>query len=183
MGGGIAMACANAGHHGRPDATPSTSGSTRHRDASARTTTASVKRGRFTPEEVDERLGADPHRRSATTASATADLDHRGRVREHGAQEAGVRRSSTPRQDPAAILATNTSTLDIDADRRGDARGRRRSSACTSSARRNVMRLRRDRARRQATAPATLATALALAKRLGKVGVVVATARASSATA
>ena len=42
---------------------------------------------------------------------------------------------------PGAILATNTSTLDVDRDRRRRPSARRTSSACTSSVPANVMKL------------------------------------------
>ena len=72
---------------------------------------------------------------------------------------------------PGCILATNTSTLDIDAiasatSRPGDVIGLHFFSPA------NVMRL-VEIVRGRDTAPATVAAALALAKKLGKVGVVV----------
>ena len=57
---------------------------------------------------------------------------------------------------PGAVLATNTSYLDVDAIARGHVASRGAWSACTSSARRNVMRL-LEVVRGAATSPETLA--------------------------
>ena len=69
MGGGIAMACANAGLAVLLDDTDQAA-----LDAACRrsggTTTISVSRGRLTADAVDERLGADHVRSSAMTAFA-----------------------------------------------------------------------------------------------------------------
>ena len=56
----------------------------------------------------------------------------RGRVREHGAQEGGLRAHSIACKS-GAILATNTSTLDVNEIAADDETARRRASACTSS--------------------------------------------------
>ena len=70
------------------------------------------------------------------------------------------------------MLATNTSYLDVDEIARGDVAAGGGASACTSSARRNVMRL-LEVVRGAATAPEVLATAIAVGRKIGKVPVVV----------
>ena len=167
MGGGIAMACANAGLQvviSDTGAEPLEAGLARIR-ANYDT---SVKRGRFTPEGVQERLG-----RISTSVGldgvASADLVIEA-VFENMALKKDVFRQLDSTARPEAILATNTSTLDIDqiaavTGRPDQVVGLHFFSPA------NVMRL-LEIVRGAATSPATLAVALAIARRLGKVGVV-----------
>jgi 3-hydroxyacyl-CoA dehydrogenase len=171
MGGGIAMACANAGLHVTlTDTAPALLD--RGLATVTRNYETSVARGRLTAEEVRERLGRigmDP----GGTAVASADL-----VIEAAFEDLAVKQAIFARvgreAKPGAILATNTSTLDIDAiaavtGRPGDVIGLHFFSPA------HVMRL-LEIVRGAGTAPATVAAALTLAKRLGKVGVVVGSA-------
>ncbi len=167
MGGGIAMACANAGLQvviSDTGAGPLEAGIARIR-ANYDT---SVKRGRFTPEGVQERLG-----RISTSVGldgvASADLVIEA-VFENMALKKEIFRQLDAIARPEAILATNTSTLDIDqiaavTGRPSQVVGLHFFSPA------NVMRL-LEIVRGAATSPATLAVALAIARRLGKVGVV-----------
>jgi 3-hydroxyacyl-CoA dehydrogenase len=168
MGSGIAMACANAGL----DVTVmdvSTEQLDRGLATIRRNYGSSVKRGRLTESDIDERLG---HIRTGVgyDKCAEADLIIEA-VFESLDLKVEVFQAIDRLARSGAILATNTSTLDID----------RIASATTrpeavvglhffSPA--HVMRL-VEIVRGQSTAPDTLATALAFAKRLGKVGVVV----------
>ena len=77
-----------------------------------------VKRGRIDEPEKARAHGADPGHARLPGALAGR-RRHRGRVREHGSQAQHLRRSSTRSRKPGAVLATNTSTLDIDPDRAG----------------------------------------------------------------
>jgi 3-hydroxyacyl-CoA dehydrogenase len=167
MGGGIAMACANAGL----SVVISDTGSEQLDAGMARIRAnydTSIKRGRFTPQGVQERLGRI---RTAVGFGGveTADLVIEA-VFENMALKKEIFRTldATAKQD--AILATNTSTLDIDqiaavTRRPGSVVGLHFFSPA------NVMRL-LEIVRGSATSAATLASALAIAKRLGKVGVV-----------
>jgi 3-hydroxyacyl-CoA dehydrogenase len=168
MGGGIAMACANAGLSvivtdmaqekieaglGRIRANYETS----------------VKRGRFTPEDVQQRLGR------MRTQVGFGTIDEADLIIEAVFENMALKKQVFGELDVLAradaILATNTSTLDID-----------QIAAVTSRAQQviglhffspaNVMRL-LEIVRGSATSGETIAAALAVAKRLGKVGVVV----------
>jgi 3-hydroxyacyl-CoA dehydrogenase len=128
-----------------------------------------VKRGRFTPEGAQERIG-----RIRTQVGFgridTADLIVEA-VFENMALKKQVFGELDVLANPAAILATNTSTLDIDqiasvTSRPGQVIGLHFFSPA------NVMRL-LEIVRGAATSAQTIAAALAVAKRLGKVGVVV----------
>ena len=167
MGGGIAMACANAGlsvvmtDTGAPALETGMGRIRSNYDTS-------VKRGRFTPEAVAERLGR------IQTRVGYAGIEAADLVIEAAFENLALKKQIFADLDrvakPGAILATNTSTLDID-----------QIAAVTGRADRvlglhffspaNVMRL-LEIVRGAVTSPETLATALALAKRLGKVGVV-----------
>jgi 3-hydroxyacyl-CoA dehydrogenase len=168
MGGGIAMACTNAGLEViLQDA--STDGLARGVDAIRRNYAVSVTRGRFTEEGVAERM-----------ARITPQLDLSGfdtadviieAVFEDMALKQQLFRDLDTVARPGAVLATNTSTLDIDAiasvtSRPGDVVGLHFFSPA------NIMRL-LEIVRGRQTSPQTLATALGVAKALGKVGVVV----------
>jgi len=168
MGGGIAMACANAGI--TVTLTDTEQGFVDRGLATiTRNYEASVTRGRLTPDEVRTRLD-----RIRTQAGA-APFDNADVVIEAAFENMAVKQEIFRRFDagtkPGCILATNTSTLDIDAiasatSRPGAVVGLHFFSPA------NVMRL-VEIVRGRDTAPATVAAALALAKRLGKVGVVV----------
>jgi 3-hydroxyacyl-CoA dehydrogenase len=172
MGGGIAMACANAGLTVTvKDATQAAL------DAGLATIRrnyeATVKRGRLTAEAAEERIS-----RIASTLSydgaAAADLIIEA-VFESFELKAHVFRELDAVARPGAILASNTSTLDIDAlaaatSRPQDVVGLHFFSPA------NVMRL-LEVVRGAKTAPDVLATALAFGKRVGKVPVTVGNCR------
>ena len=168
MGGGIAMACANAGLE------------VRLRDASharlhqglatiRRNYAVSVTRGRFTEDAVAERLGRI-HPQLDATGLDEVDLIIEA-VFEDLTLKQQVFRELDAVARPGCILATNTSTIDIDAiasatSRPADVVGLHFFSPA------NVMRL-LEIVRGSATSSTVIATAMALAKQLGKVGVVV----------
>jgi 3-hydroxyacyl-CoA dehydrogenase len=168
MGGGIAMACSNAGldvllHDASKDALDRGIGTIRGNYA------RSVARGRLTETQVDERM-ARIRPQLTLDGLDTADL-----VIEAVFEDMALKQQVFGEIDrlarPGAILATNTSTLDIDAiagvtKRPEDVVGLHFFSPA------QVMRL-VEIVRGRRTAPGTLATALAVAKALGKVGVVV----------
>jgi len=168
MGGGIAMACANAGIGViLTDTTPQAldAGMAKIRQ----NYDTSVKRGRFTPEIVAQRL-----------ALIRPQVDHEGfdavdMVIEAAFENLALKKSIFAALDtetkPECILATNTSTLNIDEIASVTKRPERVIGLHFFSPA-NVMRL-LEIVRGIATAPETIATALAVAKRLGKVGVVV----------
>jgi 3-hydroxyacyl-CoA dehydrogenase len=168
MGGGIAMACANAGLSvilTDTTAEALNSGVSRIRANYA----TSVKRGRFTPEGVEERMGRIRTQVGFGTVDS-ADLVIEA-VFENLALKSQIFSELDVLANPDAIMATNTSTLDIDhiasvTSRPDQVIGLHFFSPA------NVMRL-LEIVRGSATSPRTIATALALAKRLGKVGVVV----------
>jgi|RhiMethySRZTD1v2_1073278.scaffolds.fasta_scaffold00111_61 3-hydroxyacyl-CoA dehydrogenase len=168
MGGGIAMACANAGIQVRlVDATQQAldNGITTIR----KNYDVSVKRGRFTPEQVEQRMTAIRPQIGYDGFSET-DLIIEA-VFENMALKKEVATALDRVAKPGTVVATNTSTLDIDAiaastSRPGSVVGLHFFSPA------NVMRL-VEIVRGKATSPETLATAMAVAKRLGKVGVVV----------
>ena len=144
----------------------------RHGRRSAATTSRPSSAAGCTPEEAERAHRPDSTSRPATTASPTADLVIEA-VFENLALKKQVFAAIDAAAKPGCILATNTSTLGHRRDRRRRRRGPRRSSACTSSAPRTSCGWSRScAAARRATS--VLATALAFAKRLGKVGVVVA---------
>ena len=169
MGGGIAMACANAGITVVLTDTEQ-AGLDRAMATIRKNYDSSVKKGRFTPEAAAERLGR------ITTQVGHGRLrpgrrDHRSRVREHGAQEG---RAGAARRRGASRRAAGDQHLDA-----RHRRARRRDDAAaggdrhrTSSARPTSCGWSRSCAARTTT-PETIAAAQALAKRLGKVGVVV----------
>ena len=168
MGSGIAMACANAGIR-----VTLTDAAQDRLDAGfaalRRNYESSVKRGRLTPAQVEERL-ARVTGSLGFDACATADVVIEA-VFEQMALKQQVFAALDAAAKPGALLATNTSMLDIDAI----ASATRRPEAVVglhffSPA--HVMRL-VEIVRGTKTGVTTLATALALAKKLGKVGVVV----------
>ncbi len=168
MGGGIAMACANAGIPVRlTDVTAAAV------DAGLATIRrnydVSVSRGRLTTADVEARM-ARLHPQTGYEGFETADL-----IIEAVFENLALKREVFGALDrvaaPGCILATNTSTLDLDAIASATKRPAQVVGLHFFSPA-NVMRL-LEIVRGRATAPATLAAALAIAKRLGKVGVVV----------
>jgi len=167
MGGGIAMACANAGL------------TVRLKDSSAealergvatirRNYETSARRGRFTAEQVEERMASiRPQLDLAGFGEADVIIEA---VFENMALKKEIFRVLDGIARPAAILATNTSTLSV--EEIAAVTGRPESVVGLhffSPA--NVMRL-LEIVRGQATAPQVIATAMGLAKQLKKVGVV-----------
>ncbi len=171
MGGGIAMACANAGLPVRLKDT-----SREALDAGLATIRrnyeTSVKRGRFTSQQVEERLGLI---RPQLDWSGFDEVDIViEAVFENMALKKEVFREIDKAARAGCILATNTSTLSV--DEIASATGRPEWVAGLhffSPA--NVMRL-LEIVRGRATSVKVLATALALARQLRKVGVVAANA-------
>ena len=168
MGGGISMALLNAG---LPVvlAEVSEAGLERGLGAIRRNYEGSVQRGRMTATEVEARLQAlEPTLDFARLADCDLvieavfeDMEVKSRV---FAQLSAIVR-------PDAILASNTSYLDI--DRLADAASRpERVLGLHFFSPANVMRL-LEVVRAERTSPGTLATALQLARRIGKVAVVV----------
>jgi 3-hydroxyacyl-CoA dehydrogenase len=168
MGGGIAMACANAGipvllKESRRDALDAGMAAIR------RNYDVSVKRGRFTPEAVADRI-AKIHPQLDYAGFETADLVIEAvfenmETKKQVFSELGVHTKA------GCFLASNTSTLDIDeiasvTQHPENVVGLHFFSPA------NVMRL-LEIVRGRATKKEVIATALAVAKRLSKVGVVV----------
>jgi 3-hydroxyacyl-CoA dehydrogenase len=168
MGSGIAISAAGAGFHvllvdTKPAAVEA--GLARIR----KTFDDSARKGRMTAE------GAAASAGRVSTASDLGALADADLVIEAVFENLAVKREVFARLGtvcrPGAILATNTSTLDVDAiaeasGRAADVVGMHFFSPA------NVMRL-LEIVRGGATAPEVVATALAVARRLGKVGVVV----------
>ncbi len=168
MGGGIAMACANAGIDVRlRDTTPAALEA--GMNAVRRNYAASVKRGRLTESAVAERQAR------ITPQLDAAGFDEADLVIEAVFENMQLKRKIFAELDqvtrPGCVLATNTSTLDIDAIASVTSRPERVIGLHFFSPA-NVMRL-LEIVRGGATSPEVVATALGLAKRLGKVGVVV----------
>ncbi len=168
MGGGIAMACTNAGLDViLQDA--SRDGLDRGIDAIRRNYAVSVTRGRFTEEGVAARMARiTPQLDLAGFETADVIIEA---VFEDMALKQRVFTDMDRVARPGAVLATNTSTLDIDriaaaTSRPGDVVGLHFFSPA------NVMRL-LEIVRGAGTSHQTLATALGLARALNKVGVVV----------
>jgi len=172
MGTGIAMAYANAGF---PVLLKETSAEALEKGVETirRNYAASVAKGRLTQEEMDARLG-----RIAPTLSydgfGGADLIVEA-VFENMALKRHVFSDLDSLARPGAILATNTSTLNIDKI----AAVTKRPEAVIGHhffSPANVMRL-LEIVRGEATSPEVIGASLALARRLGKVGVVVGNCR------
>jgi len=168
MGGGIAMACANAGINvrltdaGQPALDSGMATIKKNYDVS-------VARGRFTPEMVQERV-ARIQPQVGYDGFGTVDLIIEA-VFENLALKKEIAAALNGVAKPDCIVATNTSTLNIDeiaaaARRPATVLGLHFFSPA------NVMRL-VEIVRGAATSSETIATAMAVAKRLGKVGVVV----------
>ena len=172
MGGGIATACANAG---LPVAIKDSTQAALDAGLATvrRNYDASVARGRVTAEQAAERL-ARIRPQLTDDGFDAADVIIEA-VFENLAVKKDVFRELDGVAKPTAVLATNTSTLDVDDIAR--ATGRPQSVVGLhffSPA--HVMRL-LEIVRGRATSPETLATALAFAKRIGKVPVVVGNCR------
>ena len=168
MGSGIAMACANAGlrvlltdtAQDRVDAGLA---------AVRKNYDSSIKRGRLTPEAVEERI-ARIRGEVGLDGCGTADVVIEA-VFEEMALKKRVFEAIDKIAKPGAVLGSNTSMLDVDAIASATSRPEAVVGLHFFSPA-HVMRL-VEIVRGRATSPAVLATALALAKRLGKVGVIV----------
>jgi 3-hydroxyacyl-CoA dehydrogenase len=168
MGGGIAMTCANAGlpvilKETTQEALDAGMANIR------RNYETSVSRGRFTPEDAARRISAI-HPQLDYSGFDSADLVIEA-VFENMALKKSVFRELDAAARPGCILASNTSTLDIDEIASATARpdsvvGMHFFSPA------NVMRL-LEIVRGKATAREVIATAMAVARQLKKVGVVV----------
>ena len=114
MGGGIAMACANAGLD--VTLTDTEQAQVDKGLATIATQLRDVGRPRA-PDRRGRAHATGPHqaRRSGAAPFAGRGSGDRGGVREHGRQAGDLQARSTPATRPDCILATNTSTLDIDA--------------------------------------------------------------------
>jgi 3-hydroxyacyl-CoA dehydrogenase len=168
MGAGIAMCFANAGIPVRVIETDAAA-MQRGLDRIRATYEASVKRGSLAPEKRDARM-ALIEGAVGLDAAGEADL-----IVEAVFEEMGLKKQVFAALDkvakPGAVLASNTSYLDIDemaaaTSRPGDVLGMHFFSPA------NVMRL-LEVVRAQHTAPDALATAAEIGRRLGKVPVVV----------
>ncbi len=168
MGSGIAMACANAGLDVRlTDA--SADAAERGLAAVRRNFDSSVKRGRLTAAAAEERLQRIAIQTDYTGFEA-ADVIVEA-VFESMALKQQIFTALDAIAPPGCILATNTSTLDIDAIANVTTRPETVIGLHFFSPA-HVMRL-LEIVRGARTSTATVAAALALARRLGKVGVVV----------
>ena len=168
MGGGIAMACANAGIHVRlTDAVAA--GLDAGMATIRKNYDVSVKRGRFTPEMVEHRLSLI-RPQLGYDGFGEADL-----IIEAVFENLALKKQVAAALDRVAshecVIATNTSTLDIDEIASATARPEQVLGLHFFSPA-NVMRL-VEIVRGKATSSEALATAMAVAKKLGKVGVVV----------
>jgi len=168
MGGGIAMCFANAGI---PVTVIETEQAALDRGLAriAELYATSAKRGSITPAQAEQRRGLIQGQLGLEGA-ADADI-----VVEAVFEEMGVKKEVFAALDriakPGAVLATNTSYLDIDeiaaaTGRPGDVLGMHFFSPA------NVMKL-LETVRGRQTSPEVIATAAEVGKRLGKVGVVV----------
>jgi 3-hydroxyacyl-CoA dehydrogenase len=168
MGGGIAMCFANAGV---PVTVVEANGEALARglDAVARHYRSAAARGSLAADEADARLARIA---GTTDLAAIADADI---VIEAVFEDMALKQQVFGALDriakPGAVLATNTSYLDIDALARSTARpGAVVGMHFFGPA--HVMRL-LEVVRGAATAPATLATAIAVGRKIGKIPVVV----------
>jgi 3-hydroxyacyl-CoA dehydrogenase len=168
MGGGIATACANAGLHvvladvGREAVDRGMASIRRNYESS-------VKRGRLSKDEVERRLGRI-REQVGYEGVGSADLVIEA-VFENLALKKQVFAALDRAAKPGCILATNTSTLDIDAIAASTARPESVIGLHFFSPA-QVMRL-VEIVRGGRTGIGVLASALAFAKRLGKIGVAV----------
>jgi 3-hydroxyacyl-CoA dehydrogenase len=168
MGGGIAMACANAGIPViLKDSSPQ--GLDAGMATIRRNYEVSVKRGRFTPAIAEQRI-----------ASIRPQIDYAGCESADLIIEAVFENMSLKKEvfaeldrvaKPGCLVATNTSTLNIDEIAASTTRAESVVGLHFFSPA-NVMRL-MEIVRGARTSKEVIATAMALAKRLGKVGVLV----------
>jgi 3-hydroxyacyl-CoA dehydrogenase len=168
MGSGIAMACANAGLSVvLTDVTPEAVD--RGLATIRRNYQSSVSRGRLSADAAEDRIRLI-HPGAGYDGCDAADL-----VVEAVYESLAVKKQVFAALDriarPGSVLATNTSTLDVDDIASATSRPESVVGLHFFSPA-HVMRL-IEIVRGRATGPNVLATALALAKRLGKVGVVV----------
>ena len=168
MGGGIAMSIANAGLpvtvlESSPEALDRGMAIIRKNYA------ATVSKGRLTQAEMDARLAR------ITPTLDDADLGGADVVIEAVFEELPLKKEVFARLDrvckPEAILATNTSTLDVDAIAAATSRPEQVIGTHFFSPA-NVMKL-MENVRGARTSPETIATVMKLSKKLGKVGVLV----------
>jgi 3-hydroxyacyl-CoA dehydrogenase len=168
MGGGIAMCFANAGI---PVTVVEASRDALERGLAVvrRNYEATAARGRLTPDDVGRRMGLIT---PTTDIEAVADADL---VIEAVFEEMPVKKAVFARLDavcrPDAVLATNTSTLDVDEIAAATTRPERVLGMHFFSPA-HVMRL-LETVRGARTAKPTIATAMAVGRRLGKVPVLV----------
>jgi 3-hydroxyacyl-CoA dehydrogenase len=172
MGGGIATACANAGI---PVLLKDTEQANLDRGMATirKNYESSVKRGRFSQEVADQRL-ALIHPRLGYEGFEDADLMIEA-VYESMALKCEIFAAIDKIAKPDCVLATNTSTLDIDEIAASTSRPRMVVGLHFFSPA-HVMRL-VEIVRGKQTNKEVLATALAVAKKLGKVGVLVGNCR------
>jgi len=168
MGSGIAMTFANAGIDVRiMDA--DAAALERARKTVATTYGSAVERGRLSQADADARLAR------ITQVGSYAELAGVDAVVEAVFEDLGVKRAVFSELGsavgPDALLATNTSTLDVDAIAQA-APGPDRTIGLHFFSPAHVMKL-LEVVRGRDTAPATVEAAVALGKRLGKVPVVV----------
>ena len=167
MGGGIAMACANAGLQVLLRDTQQAS-LDRGIETIRKNYDVSVKRGRFTPQGVEERM-ARIHQQLDYAGFEAADI-----IIEAAFEDMAIKKQIFAEIDAIAsadcILGTNTSTLNIDEIASVTKRPQSVVGLHFFSPA-NVMRL-VEIVRGKATSNEVLATALAFAKKLSKVGVV-----------
>ncbi len=168
MGGGIAMNFLNAG---LPVTIVETTQEALDRGVGTirRNYENTMRKGRLTPEQVEERMGLLT---PSLDMQALADADL---IIEAVFEDMSVKKDVFGRLDalakPGAILATNTSTLDVNEIAASTSRPESAIGLHFFSPA-NVMRL-LEIVRGAKTSDTVLATSLALAKRIGKVGVVV----------
>ena len=168
MGGGIAMSIANAG---LPVTILESSREALDRGMAIirRNYAATVAKGRLSQAEMDARLA-----RIAPTVD-DADLGEADVVVEAVFEELPLKKEVFARLDrackPEAILATNTSTLDVNAIAAATSRPEQVIGTHFFSPA-NVMKL-MENVRGGRTSPETIATVMKLSKKLGKVGVLV----------
>jgi len=168
MGGGITMNFANAGIpvtviENDPAALE------RGLETIAKNYQATVDKGRMKPEDMDARMGLIT---GATDLEAVSDADI---VIEAVFEEMDIKKQVFSKLDklakPGAVLATNTSMLDINAIAASTSRPESVIGTHFFSPA-NVMKL-MENVRGEKTAPETIATVMELSKKLGKVGVLV----------